>query len=146
MENEKIAQGQRVQELEHDNHTLTSQVQFQEQRFNELEQVVQQERRHQHEYELQIQDLQRQHRDAKSEADRNKLRVESLQQHIENYTKYGVTAKLEESLESSVAGGAGGQSQTEYEQIKSENDQLKEYLNQYEQQIKDMENELKNLK
>ena len=94
---------------------------------------------------MQIQDLQRANRDAKSEVDRNKLRVESLQQHIENYTKYGVTTKLEDSVESSVA-GAAVKSEAEYETLKQENDQLKEYLNQYEQQIKDMENELKNLK
>ena len=94
---------------------------------------------------MQIQDLQRANRDAKSEVDRNKLRVESLQQHIENYTKYGVTTKLEDSVESSVA-GATVKSEAEYETLKQENDQLKEYLNQYEQQIKDMENELKNLK
>ena len=94
---------------------------------------------------MQIQDLQRANRDAKAEADRNKLRVESLQQHIENYTKYGVTTKLEDSVESSVA-GATVKSEAEYETLKQENDQLKEYLNQYEQQIKDMENELKNLK
>ena len=94
---------------------------------------------------MQIQDLQRANRDAKAEADRNKLRVESLQQHIENYTKYGVTTKLEESAESSV-GGAAVKSEGDYESIKQENAQLKEYLNQYEQQIKDMESELKNIK
>ena len=81
---------------------------------------------------MQIQDLQRANRDAKAEADRNKLRVESLQQHIENYTKYGVTTKMEESIESSVA-GAANVSQSEAELVKQENEQLKEYLNQYEQ-------------
>lgn len=97
---------------------------------------------------MQIQDLQRANKDAKAEAERNKLRVESLQQHIENYTKYGVTTRMEDSAESSAVGaGAGGAlSQTEHEQMKQENEQLKEYLNQYEQQIKDMEAELKNLK
>ena len=97
---------------------------------------------------MQISDLQRANKDAKAEAERNKLRVESLQQHIENYTKYGVTTKLEDSVESSAAGAGagGGVSQAENEQIKQENEQLKEYLNKYEQQIKDMEAELKDLK
>lgn len=55
-----------------------------------------------------------------------------MQQHIENYTKYGVTTKMEESIESSVA-GAANVSQSEAELVKQENEQLKEYLNQYEQ-------------
>ena len=52
-------------------------------------------------------------------------------QHIENYTKYGVTTKLEDSAESSVAGAGGGGalSQTEHEQMKQENEELKKYLN-----------------
>ena len=82
---------------------------------------------------MQIQDLQRANKDAKSEADRNKLRVESLQQHIENYTKYGVTTKLEDSVVESSAAGAGVQSQSDQDLLKQENEQLKEYLNQYEQ-------------
>ena len=51
-----------------------------------------------------------------------------MQQHIENYTKYGVTTKLEDSVESSVA-GAAVKSDAEYDSLKQENDQLKEYLN-----------------
>jgi len=54
-----------------------SQIKFEQARFKELEQLLENERRAQHSNLKQITDLERANRDLKQEADRQKLRVES---------------------------------------------------------------------
>ena len=94
---------QHINELQQDNENLKAQINFEQARFKDLESVVENERRGMHENDLRISDLERQNKDLKTEADRQKLRVESkycyppnplltffylklgLQQHIDNY-------------------------------------------------------------
>ena len=59
VENEKISMNQHIMELQQDNENLRSQITFEQARFKDLEQVVENERRGAHGNELKIQDLER---------------------------------------------------------------------------------------
>ena len=59
VENEKISMNQHIMELQQDNENLRSQITFEQARFKDLEQVLENERRGAHGNELQIQDLER---------------------------------------------------------------------------------------
>ena len=150
---------QHINELQQDNENLKAQINFEQARFKDLESVVENERRGMHENDLRISDLERQNKDLKTEADRQKLRVESkycyppnplltffypklgLQQHIDNYQKY---ASNRGEVSPGTSSAAGDNALTQ--QLKQENERLKEYVTQYEDQIKRLESDLQDLK
>lgn len=76
-ENEKISLNQRIMEMQQDLGNLNSQLTFEQNRFSELERVLEKERRSQHSNQKSIADLERANRDLQAEVDRQKLRVES---------------------------------------------------------------------
>ena len=63
--------------MQQDLDNLNSQIHFEQNRFSELERVLEKERRSQHSGEKQISDLEKANRDLQQEVDRQKLRVES---------------------------------------------------------------------
>lgn len=64
-------------ELESDMENLKSQLNFEQSRFKELEQVLDKERRGSHSNIKRVEDFEKANHDLKQEVDRQKLRVES---------------------------------------------------------------------
>ena len=63
--------------MQQDLDNFNSQIHFEQNRFGELERVLEKERRSQHSNEKQISDLEKANRELQQEVDRQKLRVES---------------------------------------------------------------------
>ena len=76
-ENEKISLQQHIAESKRDQENMQAQITFEQNRFKELEALVDKERRSAHTNTKTIQELEQANRDLQQEAERQKLRVES---------------------------------------------------------------------
>jgi chromosome segregation ATPase len=87
LENEKIALKAQVSDWQREADIAKKHVELERQRCAELERVISQERRNLHERDLDSSSIFRENDELKSEIERLKLRIQSLQSHIDAIQK-----------------------------------------------------------
>ena len=92
LEQDKQFMNQQLQDLKIESSALRQQLEIEKARYQDLELVIQNERKGVHEFQFRSNDLQRQNQELSADLERQKLRVQSLQQHIETLQRYGGTA------------------------------------------------------
>jgi septal ring factor EnvC (AmiA/AmiB activator) len=114
-----------------------------------------------HEHQYRSSDLSRQNEELKADLERQKLRVQSLQTHIETLQRYGggaggpgMGSQSEPILPGGRSVSTGGEAardeelrraQEMIEKLRRENEQSQRYIQAYETQIKDLEHEVSEL-
>lgn len=145
LEADKQYMSQQINDLKIETSALRQQLEIERTKYQDLEIMIQNERRAVHDSQFMSGDLQRQNEELLADNERQKLRVQSLQTHIETLQRYGGNSQV---ASPPAQGGSPQNSndllraQETIEELRRENERSQLYIQQYENQIRDLEQEI----